>query len=76
MTTAKPSPARRRRSLLALLLLPLFVVVVHGLVWWWMTGMIAAIRRGLVRPEATPVFVHTGGAFGLMARRDLFRDTA
>jgi D-cysteine desulfhydrase len=38
-----------------------------------MTGMVAAIRRaGGVRPGAVPVFVHTGGAFGLMARRDLF----
>jgi D-cysteine desulfhydrase len=37
-----------------------------------MTGTIAAIRRGQVRAGAVPVFVHTGGAFGLMARRDLF----
>jgi D-cysteine desulfhydrase len=37
-----------------------------------MTGMIATIRRGGVRAGAVPVFVHTGGAFGLMARRDLF----
>jgi D-cysteine desulfhydrase len=37
-----------------------------------MTGMIATIRNGGVRAGATPVFVHTGGAFGLMARRDLF----
>ena len=37
-----------------------------------MTGMIAALRRGGVREGALPVFIHTGGAFGLMARRDLF----
>ena len=38
-----------------------------------MTGMLATIRRaGGPRPGAVPVFVHTGGAFGLMARRDLF----
>ena len=37
-----------------------------------MTGAIAVIRRGDVRAGAVPVFVHTGGAFGLMARRDLF----
>ena len=37
-----------------------------------MTGMLEAIRSGGVRPGAVPVFVHTGGAFGLMARRDLF----
>ncbi len=36
-----------------------------------MTGAIATIRAGL-RPGAVPVFVHTGGVFGLMARRDLF----
>lgn len=36
-----------------------------------MTGMLDSLRRG--RSEgAVPVFVHTGGAFGLMARRDLF----
>lgn len=37
-----------------------------------MTGMLATIRNGGVRRGATPVFLHTGGAFGLMARRDLF----
>jgi len=37
-----------------------------------MTGMLTTIRRGGVRPNAIPVFLHTGGAFGLMARRDLF----
>jgi D-cysteine desulfhydrase len=36
-------------------------------------GFVNAIRNGGVRTGATPVFVHTGGAFGLMARRDLFR---
>jgi len=37
-----------------------------------MAGMLATIRAGGVREGATPVFLHTGGAFGLMARRDLF----
>ena len=37
-----------------------------------MTGTIETIRRGGVRKGAIPVFIHTGGAFGLMARRDLF----
>jgi D-cysteine desulfhydrase len=37
-----------------------------------MTGFLETIRRGGVRNGATPLFVHTGGAFGLMARRDLF----
>lgn len=37
-----------------------------------MTGTLDVIRRGDVRPGASPVFVHTGGVFGLMARRDLF----
>ena len=37
-----------------------------------MTGMLATIRRGGVRANAVPLFIHTGGAFGLMARRDLF----
>jgi D-cysteine desulfhydrase len=37
-----------------------------------MTGMLEAIRRGGVRAGTIPVFVHTGGAFGLLARRDLF----
>lgn len=36
------------------------------------TGMIETIRTGGVRPGAVPVFIHTGGAFGLMSRRDLF----
>ena len=38
-----------------------------------MTGMLGAIRGGGVRDGAVPVFVHTGGAFGLFARRDLFQ---
>ncbi len=37
-----------------------------------MTGMLATIRGGGIRPGTTPVFLHTGGGFGLMARRDLF----
>ncbi len=37
-----------------------------------LTGMIATIRAGGIRPGAIPVFVHTGGIFGLLARRDLF----
>jgi 1-aminocyclopropane-1-carboxylate deaminase/D-cysteine desulfhydrase-like pyridoxal-dependent ACC family enzyme len=37
-----------------------------------MAGMLATIRNGGVRPGAVPVFMHTGGAFGLLARRDLF----
>jgi D-cysteine desulfhydrase len=37
-----------------------------------MTGMLAVIRNGGLRPGEIPVFIHTGGAFGLMARRDLF----
>jgi 1-aminocyclopropane-1-carboxylate deaminase/D-cysteine desulfhydrase-like pyridoxal-dependent ACC family enzyme len=37
-----------------------------------MVGTIESLRRGRVRDGATPVFIHTGGAFGLLARRDLF----
>jgi D-cysteine desulfhydrase len=37
-----------------------------------MTGTIEAIKGGGVRPGAVPVFIHTGGLFGLMAKRDLF----
>lgn len=37
-----------------------------------MTGMLAEIHKGSVREGELPVFIHTGGAFGLMARRDLF----
>lgn len=36
-----------------------------------MTGMLETIRRGDLRRGALPVFVHTGGSFGLFARRDL-----
>jgi D-cysteine desulfhydrase len=39
-----------------------------------MTGMLAAIRSGGLRPGAVPLFIHSGGAFGLMARRDLFSE--
>jgi D-cysteine desulfhydrase len=37
-----------------------------------MTGMIATLRAGGVRPNALPLFIHTGGIFGLMAKRELF----
>jgi D-cysteine desulfhydrase len=37
-----------------------------------MTGFIETIRCGGIRPGAIPLFIHTGGVFGLMARRDLF----
>ena len=37
-----------------------------------MTGTIATIKNGGVRAGAVSVFIHTGGVFGLMARRDLF----
>jgi D-cysteine desulfhydrase len=37
-----------------------------------MTGMLEQLKAGGGRPDATPIFLHTGGAFGLMARRDLF----
>jgi D-cysteine desulfhydrase len=37
-----------------------------------MTGMISAIQSGGVRKGAVPIFIHTGGVFGLLARRDLF----
>ncbi len=39
-----------------------------------MAGWMHALKSGGVRREAVPVFVHTGGAFGLMARRDLFAE--
>lgn len=39
-----------------------------------MTGMLHAIRTGLVRDGAVPVFLHTGGSFGLLARPELFTD--
>jgi D-cysteine desulfhydrase len=37
-----------------------------------MTGTIATIKSGGVRPDAVPLFIHTGGIFGLMAKRELF----
>ena len=37
-----------------------------------MTGMLGAIAAGDIRSGGVPLFVHTGGVFGLMARRDLF----
>jgi D-cysteine desulfhydrase len=37
-----------------------------------MHGTLRAIDAGGTRPGAVPMFLHTGGAFGLMARRDLF----
>lgn len=36
------------------------------------TGMLETNRTGGIRAAATPMFLHTGGVFGLMARRDLF----
>ncbi len=35
-------------------------------------GTLDSIAKGRVRKESTPMFIHTGGSFGLMARRDLF----
>jgi D-cysteine desulfhydrase len=37
-----------------------------------MTGFMSTIAQGGIRNGAVPLFVHTGGGFGLMARRDLF----
>jgi D-cysteine desulfhydrase len=37
-----------------------------------MCGFLETIRTGGIRSGAIPLFIHTGGAFGLMARRDLF----
>jgi D-cysteine desulfhydrase len=37
-----------------------------------MAGFLDWISTGRVRPDAMPIFVHTGGIFGLMARRELF----
>ena len=37
-----------------------------------MTAMLDLIRKGKLRLGATPVFLHTGGAFGLMPQRELF----
>lgn len=34
-------------------------------------GTLDSLAKGFGRPDATPMFLHTGGAFGLMARRDL-----
>ena len=39
-----------------------------------MTGMLSTVRAGGLRVNTTPVFLHTGGAFGLVARQDLFQD--
>jgi D-cysteine desulfhydrase len=36
-----------------------------------MGGMIQAIRSGGIRSGAVPMFLHTGGVFGLMAARDV-----
>lgn len=35
-------------------------------------GTIDALAKGFGRTDTTAMFLHTGGAFGLMARRDLF----
>lgn len=37
-----------------------------------MVGCLETIQLGGVRKNAVPLFIHTGGAFGLLARRDLF----
>ena len=37
-----------------------------------MAGFLDVIRKKRNRQDALPVFIHTGGVFGLMARRDLF----
>jgi D-cysteine desulfhydrase len=37
-----------------------------------MTGFVETVRQGGVRKGAAAVFMHTGGVFGLLARRDLF----
>lgn len=37
-----------------------------------LTGMLDCVRDSRTRDGATPVFLHTGGVFGLFARRDLF----
>jgi L-cysteate sulfo-lyase len=34
-------------------------------------GLLAAIHQGGLRAGATPLFLHTGGGFGLMAQRML-----
>jgi D-cysteine desulfhydrase len=38
-----------------------------------MTGFLATINAGGIRAGAVPMFVHTGGVFGLMAQTDLFQ---
>jgi D-cysteine desulfhydrase len=37
-----------------------------------MAGFVDQVQQGKIRPGARAVFLHTGGVFGLMARRDLF----
>jgi D-cysteine desulfhydrase len=37
-----------------------------------MVGFLDWINGGRIRPGAAPIFIHTGGIFGLMARRELF----
>lgn len=37
-----------------------------------MAGFLHAVESGYTRAGATPLFVHTGGVFGLLARPDLF----
>jgi D-cysteine desulfhydrase len=37
-----------------------------------MVGFLDQVKQGRIRAGAKAVFVHTGGVFGLMARRDLF----
>jgi D-cysteine desulfhydrase len=41
-----------------------------------MVGVLANIRSGAARRESIPVFIHTGGVFGLMARPELFESAA
>ena len=35
-------------------------------------AVVDAIKRKAIRKDATPLFLHTGGVFGLLARHDLF----
>lgn len=37
-----------------------------------MVGFLEQVRQDRIRPGAKAVFLHTGGIFGLLARRDLF----
>ena len=37
-----------------------------------MTGYVDVVKKRDIRSGAMPLFVHTGGVFGMMARRDLF----